>query len=98
MPVLDSLPDPDTIKRWKGRIDYYVDSGQAIARAWPRKPSGPRAPAVQATLSAFNDYIQRVKATDPQLIAQATTETAGSAWWWRDPILRAAYGLLSNMP
>ncbi len=98
MPVLDSLPDPDTIKHWKGRLDYYMDSGQAIVRSWPRKPSGPRSPAVKAKLAAFNDYIKRVRATAPEIVAQATINTAGTAWWWRDEVLRSAYGLVDYDP
>lgn len=98
MPRLDSLPDPDTIKRWKGRLDYYVYRGQPIVRTWPRSPSGPRSPAVKATLTLFNDYMKRVKRTAPQIVAQASADTKGSAWWWRDPVLRATYGLLNETP
>lgn len=45
MVVLRQLPDPGTIRAFKGSIDFYTVRGQVIARAWPRKTKHLPSPA-----------------------------------------------------
>lgn len=57
MVKLASLPEAAIIDGFKGTIDFYVHDGVPCARRWPRSPSAPRAPAVQAYMQIFKDGV-----------------------------------------
>lgn len=57
MAKLANMPSTAIIDGFKGVIDYYVHDGIPCARRWPRSPSAPRAPAVQATWQVFIDAV-----------------------------------------
>jgi len=48
------MPSQGMIDGFKGIVDYYVYMGIPVARAWPRKPTAERTPAVQAQWPAFS--------------------------------------------
>lgn len=96
MPVLDSLPDPDTVKRWKGRIDYYVWRGLPIARSWPKTP---RSHLTQGTLNQsarYANWLTRAHNTDGNMRDVAQFLTRSTNWTWRDFICFAIAGNLYN--
>lgn len=53
MAKLTALPSQAIIDGFKGTLDFYEYMGIPVARAWPRKPTGPRTTAVQAQWPAF---------------------------------------------
>ena len=54
MAKLKVLPSQGIIDGFKGTVDFYVYMGIPVARAWPRKPSGERSPAVKAQWLPFS--------------------------------------------
>ena len=54
MAKLKKLPGSAIIAGFKGVVDFYVYMGIPCARAWPRKPTGARAPVVQEHWPAFS--------------------------------------------
>lgn len=59
MVKLDRLPDDNTIRSFKGTVDFYQTGGLNIARSWPRKRKGsPSLPEYQQTqwMAVVNGY------------------------------------------
>lgn len=75
MAKLTNLPELAIIDGFKGTIDYYVHDGQPCARRWPRSPSAPRAPAVQAAWVAFSEATALWSILSPS-IKEAYRQTA----------------------
>jgi len=88
MAKLTSLPHLYIINGFKGLIDFYVCRGQPCARTWPRFPTGPRAPAVQATIRIFKEANVLFPAIS-ETVRQAYKEMAGStSLTWKDMFFR----------
>lgn len=49
------LPHQNIISGFRGKIDFYVWKGIAVARKWPRSPGKSRSPAVEAQWPIFAD-------------------------------------------
>lgn len=98
MPVLDSLPDPDTIKKQRGQIDYYVWKGLPVARKWPTYTASKRSPAVMTQVATYTTWLTTVHQTAPLLIQTARLLTAGSNWTYRDLLSFASSGNLYGQP
>lgn len=98
MPLLDSLPDPDTIKRWEGQLDYYVWRGLPIVRKWPIMTVKTRSPAVQAQQAAYFQWLRDASQTAAPLRLTALAQTKGSHWTWRDILCFAVRGNLYSPP
>ena len=54
MAVLQALPSKAIIDGFKGKIDFYLHQGVAVARKWPRSPGKHRSPAVEAQWPLFS--------------------------------------------
>lgn len=91
MAVITHLPAPEVIYSFRGILDYACWRGILYVRKWPRSPSLPRSPAVQATAAAFADISRRLSATDPYLQAQWAAE-GEPTWTWKDAATSAMYG------
>lgn len=84
--------DPETIKKFRGVLDYYYWRGLLVVRSWPRKPVLPRSPAVQQTASDFADTARQLSQL-PLIFRDTTTEIVrDTAWTWRDAWTSALYG------
>lgn len=84
MARLDSLPNPDTIKKLRGTIDYAVTRGTPYARKWPVYHAYKTTPAMKAQISTYSDWLRQVKFTAPELVDAARLQTKGTNWTWRD--------------
>jgi hypothetical protein len=84
MAKLTALPAQDIISGLAGVIDYYVRDGVAIAREWPRPPTGERAPGVQAQWPIFAEAATLWNTLDPTVQAAYKTMAAGSTMSGRD--------------
>lgn len=56
---LTALPSQAIIDGLKGKIDFYLYMGIAVARKWPRSPGLRRATAVEAQWAAWS-YASRI--------------------------------------
>lgn len=92
MARLDSLPDPDTIKKLRGQIDYAVWRGVPYARKWPEYHAYKVTPAMQAQIATYSDWLRTVHETAPQLVSAAKAQTKGTNWTWRDLLCRLSSG------
>lgn len=94
MARLASLPDPDSIKKLRGIIDYAVWRGVPYARQWPVYKAYKTTPAMQTQISTYTQWLQTVARTEPQLVSAARNATKGTAWTWRDFLCFASSGNL----
>lgn len=65
MTRLKELPEIQVIKGFKGKVDFYLWKGIAVARRWPRKTTIPKTPAEQASANEFGAISASYKLTDP---------------------------------
>ena len=77
---------------FKGTLDFYYRRGVLVVRSWPRKPSRPRAPAVQAAGQDWKDTSRAISALPLELRDQWTELMRDSVMTWRDAATSAAYG------
>lgn len=92
MAVIPAMPSRDTIIGLRGVLDFACWKGVNYVRAWPRSPSGPRSPAVQASAAAFADLSRRLQSIDATIQTEAKEAAAGSTWTWKDLTTAAQYG------
>jgi hypothetical protein len=88
MAKLTALPEAAIINGFKGTIDFYVHDGIACARRWPRSPSAPRAPAVQATWQVFKDGISLWPKLSPAVQAAYVEMSVGTTLTGRDYFMK----------
>ena len=84
MAKLDALPALAIINGFKGTIDFYIHRGIPCARSWPRPPSGPRSPAVQAAGANFAQIAKGMFLAAPEVISAAKTMAIDSPQTWKD--------------
>lgn len=73
------------LKTWRG-VPYIA--------AWPRQRKHTQSEVQQAWVDAFKDRAQVLKAPDPRLYQTAVEMAAGTGWYYRDVLERAAFGKL----
>lgn len=96
MARISELPSPEAIKSFKGTLDFYVWRGLPCVRSWPRPPSGPRSPAVQAAAATFSEIIKAQGNWNAVFHDAAIAQTFGTAWTWRDELVAGLYGGLAE--
>lgn len=84
--------EPETIRAFRGVLDFYYWRGLHLVRSWPRKPVLPRSPAVQATAQEFKENVQALSDLPAPFRSQAMAAVAGTDWTWRDLWVSAVYG------
>lgn len=77
MAKIDKLPGIEIISSLKGKIDFYLWNGIAVARKWPRSPGHNRSPQVQAQWPAFSYTAKAWKELTP-VIREAYEQMAVS--------------------
>lgn len=98
MPVLNSLPDPDTIRRLKGTLDYYVWKGLPCVRKWPVTPKAHLTSGTLTQSARYSSWLKRAHLTAAEVQAVANDVARQSNWTWRDFICFAIAGNLYNQP
>lgn len=88
MAKLAKLPSGVIISGFKGTVDFYVHRGIPCARAWPRAPTGPRAPGVVAAQLPFTEAVRlwNTLSTDIKEAYNSfatTTNLTGRDWFIR---------------
>lgn len=94
MAKISEMPSPEAIMAFKGTLDFYKWRGLNVVRAWPRPPSGPRAPAVQAAAQTFSAIIKAQPTWASVIRDAAEAQTKATAWTWRDELVSSNYGVL----
>lgn len=92
MAVLRALPELSIIDGLKGSIDFYVHRGIPCARRWPRPPSGPRSPAVQAAGVLFSQAASAWSRVDPLVKLAANAMALGSPMTGKDVLTSILLG------
>jgi hypothetical protein len=99
MARLTNLPELAIINGFKGVIDFYVHDGIPCARRWPRSPSAPRAPAVQATWQVFKDGVSLWPTLSPAIQAFYNEMAVGTNMTGRDLFMQSyMIGLIEIVP
>lgn len=84
MVKLDVLPDENTVRRFKGKTDFYLWKGIPVARAWPNiqrstvNPENVNQTLRMAHVASLADSLT------PHLRATYGFLTRDTAWTWRD--------------
>lgn len=84
MAKLLRLPEQSIIDGMAGTIDYYYWKGIPCARSWPKKPSMPRSPAVQARNAEFAAIARSMPSVAPEARAAAEVMARQSPLTWKD--------------
>lgn len=92
MAVIDAVPETEIILAFRGTLDFYVHRGQAVVRAWPRPPSLPRSPAVQASGAIFRQLSKDLSSTYPEVSVVAIATAVDTSYSWKDLLTSAQYG------
>lgn len=92
MSVVSGPVTLETIRAFKGTLDFYHFRGQLCVRGWPRKPAMPRALAVQLSGQDFADTVRALSNIPADLLGASQAATTGTLWTWRDAWLAALYG------
>ena len=92
MAKLTSMPQEEIIMGMKGTLDYYWWKDVPVVRKWPRPPSGPRSPAVQAQWPDFAQASRDWRDLEPETVAGTTHMAAYSQQRNVDMWLGLAYG------
>ena len=98
MSKLSNLPALSIISGFKGTIDYYVHRGIPCARSWPRPPSGPRSPAVQAQYPLFTQATQLWPTLSPEVQTLYYAMAEGTPYTGRDVFMRSYMSGLFQPP
>ncbi|MCJ7828266.1 MAG: hypothetical protein MUP81_00800 [Dehalococcoidia bacterium] len=94
MVILKSLPETAIISGFKGSVDFYEWMGLPVARRWPRSPSMPRIPAVEAQWPAFTTAAKEWALLSPFVQAAYRSLAESSGMCDRDLQMR---GYLSGL-
>lgn len=92
MVKLTQPPLRQIILGFKGTIDFYSWKGQVVARRWPRKPRGPRAPTVQAQYADFKFVTQGFKEIQESAMGGLIGMTSGTQLVPKDEQIQLFYG------
>lgn len=92
MPVLGALPEEPVIIALRGKLDFYLWRGIPCCRSWPRAPTEPRSPAVQASGAVFAAFSRELPFIGAPWYEAALQWTQGERWTWRDFVTTLAYG------
>jgi len=99
MAKLTALPDPPTIRRFRGLVDFYTWKGIPCARRWPNKQSPDRfQPAELAAAKDFGALAREMSRTHPYVVLTATRLARNVPWTWRDLTTAAAFNNLIRWP
>jgi len=84
MALLDTMPAPEIIDRFRGVLDFYAWCTLNICRSWPSRPNLARSPACALVGQQFS-YINKQAATiDPAIMEQYDAMATGGAMTWKD--------------
>lgn len=92
MARLSSRPPYGVVTAGKGKVDFAAWRGLYYARAWPKKPTGPRSTKVQqqmARMTAAAKVVRQLSAADYNF---AYAATKGTQWTYRDYLFSQVYG------
>lgn len=94
MVKIGHIPNRTIVAGLRGLVDFYVQHGQPMARAWPQnRHSGFVWNSVQASLR-FARYQVLLKCTHPNIIALWRAVARPTAWTWREYSMKGYLGAL----
>lgn len=88
MVVLTALPLQSIISGFRGSIDFYLYKGLPVARSWPRKPIGKRAPAVQPYINQFTYAMHLSRQLSSNIRQAYVTMASPTSLRWQDFLIR----------
>lgn len=89
---LSGVPPRGVVLGFKGSIDFYSWKGIPVARRWPRKPTQPRTPAVQAQWPDFKTVTQGFKTIDASVVDALYGMSSGTLFTTKDEQVSLYYG------
>lgn len=89
---LGGVPPRGIVLGLKGIVDFYSWKGMPVARRWPRKPTQPRSPAVQAQWADFKAVTQGFKTIDVTVIPALSSMVVGTQFVTKDMQVQLFYG------
>lgn len=98
MAKLDALPSQAIIDELAGTIDFYVDKGIPVARAWPNPRSVPPTPQERAAWPVFADAARLWGTLSPEVQAAYNKMAAGSTLSGRDMMTKLYINAKSILP
>ena len=89
---LQGVPPRGVVLGLKGIVDFYSWKGIPVARRWPRKPTQPRTPAVQAQYADFKAITQGFKTIDVSVVDAYYGMSSGTMFTTKDEAVSLFYG------
>lgn len=89
MAKLGGLPPAGVIRALKGKVDFYVQNGQVLARKWPRPQKTTVTPKVLPYNRRFSYFMKASHAFHQNVVFCWWAQSLNTHWSWRDVAYRA---------
>ncbi len=92
MVKIQTLPDPNVIRAFRGHVDFYTWKGIAIARGWPKKPDQSRAPNIRLQQPHLKDATIAYRALDFGMLEHLRETARFGTFTARDVFMKHYFG------